>query len=73
MTSKVKTITSSLHEVELNFADEGVTLKVSRNVSGSHNTALAYIPTMERDARANYAELFPLPVYEESEMEGELL
>jgi len=72
MTSKIKMITSNLHEVELDFADEGVALKVSRNVSGSQETAEAYIPTMERDARANYAERFPLPVYE-SEMEGEQL
>lgn len=70
MTSKIKIITSSLHEVELNYADEGVTLKVTRNVSGNHATAEAYIPTLDRDTRANYAELFPLPVYEETE--GEL-
>lgn len=64
MTSTVTAVSEKLHKVELSFTNEGVPLTVSRNVSGSQETALAYVPTLERDTRANYAEMFPLPTYE---------
>ena len=60
-----------VHEINMSFADEGVSLAVNRRVGGGPERAEAYVPTLERDARDNYRELFPEPVYEPGDMDME--
>ncbi len=70
MTYRIET-DGDISNIVMSFLDEGVDLEVSRKVSGGPAKAEAYVMILESDARKDNAELFPLPVVEEtSGMEG---
>lgn len=62
------TTNGSLSEIEMSFADEGVSLLVSRKVAGDRAQAEAYVKVLEADARKDNMELFPLPEVEVTDM-----
>lgn len=69
MTYRITT-DGAISEIVMSFADEGVSLEVSRKVAGSVEQAEAYVKVLEADARKDNMELFPLPVVEDNQMEG---
>ena len=48
-------------KLEMNFADEGVALECETVVAGAPAEGQEYVPVFERDMRANFRHLFPLP------------
>jgi hypothetical protein len=47
--------------IQVDFADEEVSLTGETNVKGGEAEALRYLPIFEADLRRNFAELFPVP------------
>jgi len=54
-------------KIEMDFADEGVVLECETVVAGGSAEGQAYVPVFERDMRANFRHLFPLPEPEAAE------
>ena len=57
--------------LQMNFADESVDLECETVVGGDSDVAEGYVSIFERDMRANFRHLFPMPEIEEVEGGGE--
>ena len=73
MTAAIQEVKDRVYEITLDYADEGVDLQVNRKVGGTEERAAAYVPAFDRDIRANYASLFPIPEYPEEDLEEEMI
>lgn len=56
-------------KISLDYTDEGIDLVMERQVTGSPADAESHVPAFDQDVRTNFAYMFPLPVYPESDME----
>lgn len=73
MTHKFTQLENGKTEIEVSYIDEGIELEGKTTIVGDETVATRYLPFFEKDLRANYKHLFPIPEPEVYPEEGELI